>query len=104
MLRQRRYERRNACVLRQSPPRACRTFAVHYAAAARVTPHWQVGFERSATRDDVRVTLSVETLEEMRDAGSVTRVNSNCHVSKVCLCCCIAVIVCCRRRHWHFLV
>jgi hypothetical protein len=26
----------------------------------------QVGFERSATRDDVRVTLSLETLEEMR--------------------------------------
>jgi hypothetical protein len=44
----------------------------------------QVGFERSATRDDVRVTLSLETLEEARDAGSVTRVNSNSHVSKVC--------------------
>jgi hypothetical protein len=46
----------------------------------------QVGFERSATRDDVRVTLSLETLEEVRDAGSVTRVNSNSHVSKVCMC------------------
>ena len=45
----------------------------------------QVGFERSATRDDVRVTLSLETLEEVRDAGGVTRVNSNSHVSKVCM-------------------
>ncbi len=31
----------------------------------------------------MRVTLSLETLEEVRDAGSVTRVNSNSHVSKV---------------------
>ncbi len=50
----------------------------------------QVGFERSATRDDVRVTLSLETLEEVRDAGGVTRVNSNSHVSKVCVLQCIA--------------
>jgi hypothetical protein len=48
----------------------------------RVTVCAQVGFERSATRDDVRLTLSLETLEEIRDAGSVTRVNSNSHVSK----------------------
>ena len=46
-----------------------------------------MGFERSATRDDVRVTVSLETLEEIRDAGSVVRVNSNSHVSKVrCIC------------------
>ncbi len=54
-----------------------------FAGSSRVTELLQVGFERSATRDDVRVTLSLETLEEVRDAGSITRVNSNSHVSKV---------------------
>jgi hypothetical protein len=52
---------------------------------------FQVGFERSATRDDVRVTLSLETLEEIRDAGSVTRVNSNSYVSKVL---CSSPVIC----------